>query len=81
MSREHIMNKADLSASDFRVEADSLVWSRKTSALVLTETLQQSEFQSHQHSQKSGEIVFQGDIGLVFILPSLWDCVGLGTSS
>ena len=81
LSREHIMNKANLSESDFRVEADILVWSSKTSGLVLTETLQQSEFQSHRHSQESGEIVCQGDIGLVFILPSLWDYVGLGTRS
>lgn len=40
MSREHIMNETNLSKSDFKVEADILVCSSKTSALILIETLQ-----------------------------------------
>ena len=49
-----------------------------TSVFILTETLQQTEI---QHSQRTGEIVCQGGIGLVFILPLLWDYVEPGTRS
>ena len=58
MSREHIMNKTNLSEGAFRVEADTLVCSSKTSTLILIETLQKkSEFQSLQWSQESREVL------------------------
>lgn len=71
----------NLQESYFRVEADILDWSSKTSALVLTEPLQQTWFQPCQHSWESGEIVCQGGTGLVFTLPLLWDYVGPGPRS
>ena len=84
VGREHIMNKTNLSKSDFRVEADILVCSSKTSALILIETLQKKVRVSGPSVEPGvswGSLPPQGGVGLVYILPLLWYCVGLGTRS